>query len=216
MGKDREQANDAGPGHHVPPARQLFAGLPSRAGLVGEVAERGQSHDTPSSLDHRQGSIVGMGGSAGGLEAFEQFFTHLPSDTGLVFVLVPHLEPTHKGMMPELLGRHTQMKVVEAEDGMEVQPNHVYVIPPNADLSILHGVLHLAGHDHERDRHGDDEFHAELAMDHQLLARRYERAEWFHRYEQRVVRDRRRCYKYGDPDRPLSFRQLDRHGVFDE
>ena len=87
--------------------------------------------------------VVGMGGSAGGLEAFEQFFSHLPPDTGLAFVLVPHLEPTHKGMMPELLGRHTKMKVVEAEDGMEVQPNHVYVIPPNADLAILHGKLQV-------------------------------------------------------------------------
>jgi two-component system CheB/CheR fusion protein len=87
--------------------------------------------------------VVGMGGSAGGLEAFGQFFSHLPPDTGLAFVLVPHLEPTHKGMMPELLGRHTKMKVVEAEDGMEVQPNHVYVIPPNADLAILHGKLQV-------------------------------------------------------------------------
>jgi two-component system CheB/CheR fusion protein len=87
--------------------------------------------------------IVGMGGSAGGLEAFAQFFSHLPPDTGLAFVLVPHLEPTHKGMMPELLGRHTKMKVIEGEDGMEVQPNHVYVIPPNADLAILHGRLQV-------------------------------------------------------------------------
>ena len=61
----------------------------------------------------------------------------------MAFVLVPHLEPTHKGMMPELLGRHTKMKVVEAEDGMEVQPNCVYVIPPNADLAILHGRLQV-------------------------------------------------------------------------
>ena len=87
--------------------------------------------------------VVGMGGSAGGLEAFEQFFSQLPPDTGLAFVLVPHLEPTHKGMMPELLGRHTQMKIVEAEDGMEVQANCVYVIPPNADLAILHGKLQV-------------------------------------------------------------------------
>lgn len=84
-----------------------------------------------------------MGGSAGGLEAFEQFFSHLPSDTGLAFVLVPHLEPTHKGMMPELLGRHTRMPVVQVEDGISVRPNCVYVIPPNADLSILHGRLQV-------------------------------------------------------------------------
>jgi two-component system, chemotaxis family, CheB/CheR fusion protein len=87
--------------------------------------------------------IVGMGGSAGGLEAFEQFFSNMPSDTGMAFALVPHLDPTHKGIMPELLQRHTKMKVVQIEDGMQVQPNCIYVIPPNADLSMLHGRLHL-------------------------------------------------------------------------
>ena len=87
--------------------------------------------------------IVGMGASAGGLEAFEQFFSHLPATTGMAFVLVQHLEPTHKGMMPELLARRTTMTVREAKDGMEVQPNCVYVIPPNADLAILHGKLQV-------------------------------------------------------------------------
>ena len=84
-----------------------------------------------------------MGALAGGLEAFEQFFSHLPLDTGVAFILVPHLEPTHKGMMPELLGRYTKLPVVEVEDGMVVRPNCVYVIPPNADLSILHGRLQV-------------------------------------------------------------------------
>jgi two-component system CheB/CheR fusion protein len=87
--------------------------------------------------------VVGIGASAGGLEAFEQFFAGLPPDTGLAFVLVPHLEPTHRGMMPELLARHTKMRVVEAGDGMEVEPNCVYIIPPNADLAILHGKLQV-------------------------------------------------------------------------
>ena len=87
--------------------------------------------------------IVGIGASAGGLEAFEQFFSHLPPDTGMAFILVQHLEPTHKGMMPELLGRQTKMQVVQVQDGMQVQPNCVYVIPPNADLAILHGKLHV-------------------------------------------------------------------------
>ena len=84
-----------------------------------------------------------MGGSAGGLEAFTQFFSHLPAHTGLAFVLVPHLEPTHKGMLPELLGRQTKMEVVEVQDGMEVQANRVYVIPPNADMAALHGKLQV-------------------------------------------------------------------------
>ena len=87
--------------------------------------------------------VVGIGASAGGLEAFEQFFSRLPPDTGMAFVLVQHLEPTHKGMMPELLGRHTKMQVVQVQDGMQVQPNCVYVIPPNADLAILHGKLQV-------------------------------------------------------------------------
>jgi two-component system CheB/CheR fusion protein len=87
--------------------------------------------------------VVGIGASAGGLEAFEQFFSHLPPTTGIAFVLVQHLEPTHKGMIPELLGRHTEMQVVQVRDGMQIQPNCVYVIPPNADLAILHGQLQV-------------------------------------------------------------------------
>jgi two-component system CheB/CheR fusion protein len=88
-------------------------------------------------------SIVGMGGSAGSLEAFDDFFRKMPGDTGLAFVLVSHLDPTHKGIMPELLQRVTTMKVQQVKDGMKVQPNHVYVIPPNKDMSILHGTLQL-------------------------------------------------------------------------
>ncbi len=87
--------------------------------------------------------IVGMGASAGGLEAFERFFPRMPSDSGLAFVVVSHLDPTKKGMMPEILQRFTEMKVSSIEDGMKVEPNRVYVIPPNKDLSILHGTLHL-------------------------------------------------------------------------
>ena len=87
--------------------------------------------------------IVGMGGSAGGLEAFEEFFKNVPSDTGMAFVLVPHLDPTHKGLMPELLGRITSMKVSQASDGVKVEPDQVYVIPPNKDMAIMHGALQL-------------------------------------------------------------------------
>ena len=87
--------------------------------------------------------IVGMGGSAGGLEAFERFFDNLPPDTGMAFVLVPHQDPTHKGMMPELLQRHTRMKIFPVEDGMKVRPDQVYIIPPNKDMSIFHGTLQL-------------------------------------------------------------------------
>ena len=87
--------------------------------------------------------IVGMGGSAGALEAFEQFFHNIPPDSGLAFILVPHLDPTHKGIMPELLQRFTPMKVSQAREGLRVRPNNVYVIPPNKDMGILNGVIEL-------------------------------------------------------------------------
>ncbi|HET7909593.1 MAG TPA: chemotaxis protein CheB [Nitrospira sp.] len=98
----------------------------------------------------RPSFIVGMGGSAGALEAFEQFFAHMPADSGLAFVLVTHMDPTHKGMMPELLGRCTAMTVVQVEENTAVLPNHVYVIPPNKDMSILNGSLHLRDPDAPR------------------------------------------------------------------
>jgi chemotaxis methyl-accepting protein methylase len=87
--------------------------------------------------------IVGIGASAGGLEALTQFLEHTPADTGMAFVVVQHLDPTHKGMLPELLQRATKMKVVQVTDRTRVQSNRVYVIPPNRDLSLLHGGLHL-------------------------------------------------------------------------
>jgi len=87
--------------------------------------------------------IVGLGSSAGGLEACEEFFRHLSPDSGMGFVLVAHLDPTHKALLPELLRRSTTMKVQQAEEGMKVRPNCVFVIPPNADLSIKRGRLHL-------------------------------------------------------------------------
>jgi len=104
---------------------------------------RGNLHAARTYKKIRPSYIVGMGGSAGALEAFEQFFAHMPADSGFGFVLVPHLDPTHKGMMPDLLGRYTPMKVVQAEDGMPVLPNRLHIIPPNKDMSIFHGVLHL-------------------------------------------------------------------------
>ena len=87
--------------------------------------------------------IVGIGASAGGLEALEQFLSRVPPGSGMAFVIVQHLDPTHKGIMPELLQRATTMKVLQVKDRTRVQPGCVYVIPPNKDMSILHGVLHL-------------------------------------------------------------------------
>ena len=87
--------------------------------------------------------IVGIGASAGGLETLETFFKAMPIDAGIGFVLVVHLDPTHISILPELLQKRTKMPVCQIEDGMPVEPDHVYVIPPNKDLTILRGTLHL-------------------------------------------------------------------------
>jgi len=104
---------------------------------------------TPSSkrenTGHEAGKfpIVGIGASAGGLEALEQFFGNVPENSGMAYVVVQHLDPTQKGMLPELLQRVSKMKVFQVKDRMVVKPNFVYVIPPNKSMSILKGILYL-------------------------------------------------------------------------
>ena len=87
--------------------------------------------------------IVGIGASAGGLEALEHFLKHVPDHSGMAFVVVQHLDPMHKGAMVELLQRICAMPVAQVKDRQKVEPDHVYVIPPGKDMSILHGALHL-------------------------------------------------------------------------
>lgn len=87
--------------------------------------------------------IVGLGASAGGLEALEAFFDNMPADSGMAFVVVTHLHPERVSLMPELLSRHTAMPVVEAMDGMLVKEDHVYVAPPGGQLALYHGSLQL-------------------------------------------------------------------------
>ena len=87
--------------------------------------------------------IVGIGASAGGLEAFEQFFRKMPPDSGMAFVLIQHLDPTHVSGLAELLRRYTNMPVFEATDGARVEPNSVYVIPPHKNMVLARGALQL-------------------------------------------------------------------------
>ena len=87
--------------------------------------------------------IVGVGASAGGLDAFTRFLQHLPEDTGMAFVLVQHLAPDHESILADLLSKATKMPVQEAREGLPVTPNRVYVIPPEKDITILGGVLSL-------------------------------------------------------------------------
>ncbi len=114
------------------------------------MAEKKKSRktDTPSSPPRPAPSprfpVVGIGASAGGLEAFERFFHHVAADCGVAFVLVQHLDPEHASILPEILQRATAMPVLEAQDQMKVEPNHVYVIPPNREMAIFHGNLQLS------------------------------------------------------------------------
>src|SRR5262245_41859025 len=87
-------------------------------------------------------TVVGFGASAGGMEAFTEVLTHMPVDSNLALVFIQHLDPRHQSVLTELLARSTPMTVLEIKDGMAVKPNHVYVIPPNASVSISNGVLH--------------------------------------------------------------------------
>lgn len=101
------------------------------------------SQKKPNQASRPSFPIVGIGASAGGLEALDAFFKAMPCDSGLGFVVVVHLDPTHVSILPELLQKQSGMPVRRVVDGMQVEPNHVYVIPPNKDLSILHGSLSL-------------------------------------------------------------------------
>ena len=112
--------------------------------------------------------IVGIGASAGGLAAFEAFFSGMPADTdpGMAFVLVQHLAPDHKSLLTELVRRYTRMDVFEVVDGIEVKPNCTYIIPPNYDMAFLNGTLQLMAPSSPRgQRLPIDFFFRSLALD---------------------------------------------------
>ena len=95
--------------------------------------------------------VVGIGASAGGLDAYKKFLKALPGDSGMAYVLIQHLDPTHSSMMAELLTGHTPMKVLQATDGMPLDRDRVYLIPPGPYLAIRNGALHLSK---PQERHG--------------------------------------------------------------
>ena len=123
-------------------------------------------HPAELSLPEKPQPIVGVGASAGGFEAFRQLLTALPSDTGLALVLVQHLDPGHESLLAKLLSKATAMPVAEVEEGMPVEPNHVYVIPPNKTMGIRNGTLHLMARGEPAAKHLPiDYFLASLAED---------------------------------------------------
>lgn len=134
------------------------------------VADKNQAH---ASVGKQAGDslgrlppVVAIAASAGGLKAFRQLISNLPQDTGMAYVLIQHLDPTHKSILAELLDRDSAIPVVEISDGMQVQADHVYVIPPNHHLSILHDSLQFIPEVSNLERHRPaDTFFRSLAED---------------------------------------------------
>lgn len=107
--------------------------------------------------------VVGIGASAGGLEALQQFFAHLPANSNITYVVVQHLSPDYKSLMAEILAKYTTMPVVQAEHLMPAEPNVVYLIPPKKNLTIQAGHLLLSHYDHSAINHPIDIFFHSLA-----------------------------------------------------
>ena len=111
--------------------------------------------------------VVGIGASAGGLEAASSFFKEVPSHLGMAYVVVLHLDPARESKLTEILARTTPMPVVQVQDGMRVEPDHVYVIPPNCEMTIEHWVLQLRDREPHRSANTTiDTFFRSLAVGH--------------------------------------------------
>ncbi|MGI6206632.1 MAG: chemotaxis protein CheB [Anaerolineae bacterium] len=122
-----------------------------REDAAREVPEQHQKLDQTKRRPTRSSfAVVGIGASAGGLEPLEEFFSHVPPNSGIAYVVVQHMSPPHRSALAELLGRNTSMPVVEATQGQQVEPDHVYVIPPGCYLSISDSVLTLTAPEGER------------------------------------------------------------------
>jgi two-component system CheB/CheR fusion protein len=140
--------------------------------MARKPSSRSEEETTATTTEVRRQSknksfpVVGIGASAGGLEAFTKLLEHLPPDTGMAFVLVQHLDPKHASMLSALLAKKTRMPVAEVMDGMAVEPNRIYVIPPNTNMAILNGALQLMPRTETRGRHMSiDYFFRSLAED---------------------------------------------------
>jgi two-component system, chemotaxis family, CheB/CheR fusion protein len=122
---------------------KIFAKAPKTGGGKSTRAHR-VGRSASASGDRKDGfHIVGIGASAGGLKALENFFSTMPGNCGMSFIVVSHLDPKHTSMLPDLLGRYTKIMVDQAQDGMSVERNHIYVIPPNKEMTLVRGTLVL-------------------------------------------------------------------------
>jgi len=108
------------------------------------------NQEVQDTFSNTPGLYVAVGASAGGLEAIEAFFSDMPSDSGLAFIVIQHLSPDYKSLMKEILSKKTRMHVHRVEDGMLVLPDNIYLIPPKNNLTIFHGKLFLSQQEHTK------------------------------------------------------------------
>jgi len=149
MAKKKKTAKkESGSGNKTKwPAKPRAGKKPSRKTTPKQrAAASSMPQSAPESDDdpHRHECVVvGIGASAGGLESYKRFLRSIPDDTGMALVLVQHLDPTHESLMVELLAKYTSMPVLQVENATPIQPNHVYMIPPNKFIKIQDGGLFL-------------------------------------------------------------------------
>ena len=148
-------------------ARKAVRGVSSKNAVVAR-AQLQTELPSDSASTGRDFPIVGVGASAGGLEAFTRLLEHLPSTTGMAYVLIQHLDPTHASQLPEILSRKTKMPVHEVRRKTTVEPDHVYIIPAGENLRIEKGILHTVPRPTEASARNMaiDDFLESLAKDH--------------------------------------------------
>ena len=140
------------------------------SGSSGDFPDSTTTPENSPDVDDELGTvgtfpIVGVGASAGGLEAFTQLLKALPPDTGMAFVFIQHLAPSHPSALAEILSRSTIMRVMEVRDNTAVEPNHVYVIPPDRSMSLAGGALQLLPREGRGAHHPVDQFFRALAQE---------------------------------------------------
>ena len=146
--------------------REKPAGSRSRSSKGAAGAKTRPVEPRHAAASRGQSLVVGIGASAGGLEALKAFFGSMPPESGLVFVVVVHLDPTHSSLMPELLARTTPLSVEQAHDRQPLEANHVYIIPPNRTLTVDQGLLRVREVADRRGLRGTiDHFFRSLAAD---------------------------------------------------
>ena len=128
------------PESFTPKAKAVRPGSSARQSSPPRTPEEARTSKVPGP----EFPVVAIGASAGGLDACRKFVSALPGDTGMAFIIVQHLDPTHESMMVDLLAAHTSMTVRQATDGMPIEPDHLYVIPPGTYLAVGNDALHLS------------------------------------------------------------------------